>query len=249
MTDGAHKKGNSEFPQLKETRIRLSDGTRLAALVAKQKTARQDLSAIVFCHGFCGDKTENGLFQDAAQVLIRAGYSVVLYDWRGLGHSDGEFDKTTLDWHVRDYVEVIEWSKKYFRIESKALCGLGFSLGAVLIAQAIRSGTDLGAAVFWSPAIRPAVSMWPRYNTPELREQLRANGYILKPETNTKLGHPILDSLRDTDLGKGAFEIGLPLLVCHGTSDSRIPVRDSREAFKLTKKTPVGGVALWPFPL
>ncbi len=71
--------------------------------------------------------------------------------------------------------------------------------------------------------------MWPRYNVSEIWRQINARGTAQKQGSTVLLGGPILKSLRDTDLGPQAFSPGVPLLVCHGTGDSRISHLHSRE--------------------
>ena len=97
---------------------------------------------------------------------------------------------------------------------------VGFSLGAAVIGLALRQQHDLTSVVYLSPASRPKESMWPRYEA--LWSQVKAHGVVEKPGSDVRLGRPILESLRDTDLGPRAFDLEVPLLVCHGTADARV---------------------------
>ncbi len=223
----------TEGPQGWEpVRIPAAGGVCLSGLLGYPPQLKNaDLQAVILVHGFAAEKTENGLFSEIGDLLLRSGYAVLMYDWRGLGESDGDFSRTTIGTHSSDFDNVVKWLDKTCGLESTRFCAIGFSLGAALVVSALKNGLKLGAASFWSPAVRPRLSMWPRYNTPALRAELRANGFVIKPETDVELGRQILHSLRDTDLGLDAFSIGLPLLVCHGTDDSRIPVEHSRKVF------------------
>ena len=213
-------------------RIPTSDRTLLSGFLGcpKQST-RSALQAVVLVHGFAAERTENGLFTEVGDLLLRSGHIVLMYDWRGLGESEGDFSQTTIGSHTSDFQSVVKWLVRACGLTSTQCCAVGFSLGAALVARALQNGTTLGASSFWSPAVRPRVSMWPRYNTPELQNELKAKGFILKPENQVRLGTRILHSLRATDLGLRAFALGLPLLVCHGTDDSRIPIEHSRQVF------------------
>jgi alpha-beta hydrolase superfamily lysophospholipase len=163
--------------------------------------------------------------------LFDAGYLVAMYDWRGLGASEGDFSNTTLGTHSSDFRQVVGWLHRSCGIAPADLCLVGFSLGAALVVRAVRQGLRPGACSLWSPAVRPRLSMWPRYGSPEKRAELRTTGYVLKPENGVRLGRPILRSLRATDLGPNAFALGVRLLVCHGTDDARIPIEHTREVF------------------
>jgi pimeloyl-ACP methyl ester carboxylesterase len=94
---------------------------------------------------------------------------------------------------------------------------------------ALRRRLELEAVAYLSPAVRPHLSMWPRYNTGQIQRELAKRGVVEKPGSSVLLGRPILESLRDTDLGPRAFELDVPLLVCHGTEDSRIDCSHSRK--------------------
>jgi alpha-beta hydrolase superfamily lysophospholipase len=207
--------------------IPASDGTRLAAEIWPAMSP-QSRRAVVFVHGFCGNRRENGLFEKLAAECSANGLHAVLYGWRGLAPSRGDFPSTSLADHVADFKRVLQWTRERFRTEVPSLSAVGFSLGAAVIGRALRDGTELGSVVYLSPAVRPRLSMWPRYNTPDIRRELAKRGVVEKPGTSILLGRGMLSSLRDTDLGPNAFKAEAPLLVCHGTADTRIDCSHSR---------------------
>jgi dipeptidyl aminopeptidase/acylaminoacyl peptidase len=212
--------------------VRARDGVRLSGWLGwPGQPNSASLQAVVMVHGFAAERTENGLFTEVGVALVRSGYAVLMYDWRGRGESEGDFSRTTLESHTADFRSVVRWLRRESGLESTRYCAVGFSLGAALVGLALRGGLRLGASAFWSPAVRPCLSMWPRYNTPELRQELEQKGFLFKPDNNARLGREILLSLQTTDLGLNAFALGLPLLICHGTEDARIPIDHSRQVF------------------
>lgn len=200
---------------------------RLAADVWPSRVSSR--GAVVFVHGFCGGRAENGLFHKLAAACSARGFHAVLYDWRGIGLSEGNFTSTGLDDHVADFKRVVEWTRAHFGSEAPSLSAVGFSLGAALIGSAVRDGMDLGSVAYLSPAVRPRHDMWPRYNTPEIMRELSEHGVVKKPGSSVFLGEEILESLRETDLGPRAFDLETPLLVCHGSADTRIDCASSRK--------------------
>lgn len=206
--------------------VMTADGLRLAAAVLPAAT-RRSRGAVIFVHGFCGNRDENGLFDTLAEHCAAAGFDTVRYDWRGIGDSEGEFPATCLDDHVADFEQVVEWTRAHFA-GACAVHAVGFSLGAAVVGLALKRQMQLQAVAYLSPAVRPSVSMWPRYDRPDLWRELDRRGVVEKPGSSVLLGQAILGSLRDTDLGPQAFDLDVPLLVCHGTNDARIDCSHSR---------------------
>jgi alpha-beta hydrolase superfamily lysophospholipase len=205
-----------------------ADGTELAAEV-HAPPSRDTRGAVVFVHGFCGDKGENGLFHALATRCVATGFAAVLYDWRGLADSEGDFPSSTLNDHTSDFEQVAQWTKARFGARSKSLHAVGFSLGAAVIGLALRQQLKLTSVAYLSPAARPVQSMWPRYSGEQLWSELAIHGVVKKPGSSVLLGRAILESLRDTDLGPRAFDLKVPLLVCHGTGDVRIDCSHTRK--------------------
>lgn len=219
--------------------IPVADGSRLDAFVSLPTApGRGPFGAVVMVHGFASEKRENGLFQKLSASLNKRGYLVVMYDWRGLGQSEGTFS-TTLEEHSRDFRDVVQWLSTRYSLSPSNICALGFSLGCGLIGLEMKKGLKVGGAIYLSPAVRPRFDMWPRYSSLLQRIELFIKGKIAKPGTGLTLGREIVHSLRDTDLGKEAFDLGVPLLVCHGTADQRIPIKTSRVCFDNAGTAPV----------
>jgi hypothetical protein len=84
----------AEAPAVPPVSIRADDGVRLAADV-ERSDAGASRGTIVFVHGFCGNRAENGLFRTLSRRAGEAGFDTVSYDWRGIGESDGHFPETT----------------------------------------------------------------------------------------------------------------------------------------------------------
>lgn len=218
--------------QPENIKIPVSDNIKLDGLVNNPKgSAQQNIRLIILVHGFAAEKTENGLFSEVSSKLTENGYFVIQYDWRGLGNSEGDFVEANLKTHINDFKKVVQWIEESISVSCSEICAVGFSLGATIVAKAIADGLKFGAASFWSPAIRPSVAMWPRYNTEDYKKQLISEGFITKSENKVKIGKAILESLRKTDIHNSIFKTNIPLLVCHGSNDMRIPIDETRKAF------------------
>lgn len=239
-TDEARRAGRTRTAE-KEWRLReplegrsmcapipTTDGTELSAEVYEPQPEKTR-GVIIFVHGFGGNKGENGLFHTLAGRCVEEGFAAVLYDWRGIAESGGDFPSSTLEDHKSDFERVVEWAKAEFATSLDSLHAVGFSLGAAVIGLSAQR-RKLASVVYLSPASRPGKSMWPRYE--ELWGEIEADGVIEKPGSDVLLGRPILESLRDTDLGPEAFDLEVPLLVCHGTADTRIKYTYTEELLR-----------------
>jgi len=230
MTLVADTKGDSTTPRVGSSThlVEVRDGTSLVAVVDHAKKNKSRATALVLVHGFAGNRDENGLFSRTAQAITALGYDVVRYDCRGIRQSTGSYGDSSLEDHAADFAEVVDWARDYVR--ASRVIAVGFSLGAALVGIALRSHLcALDGVVYWAPAVRPRLSIWPRYNTGEISEQLRARGFIEKGPDKVSVGRPMLDSIRNTDLGPTAFENAVPTLVCHGTEDAKICVDFSEQ--------------------
>ncbi len=209
--------------KIRVERVMMKDGLSLA--VEENSPQDNPLGWVLLVHGFAGNRSENGLFDAMAESFVKNGFVVLRYDWRGIGESEGAFANTPLATHVEDLIVLHKWIvTRYETIPSSAV---GFSLGAALLGLAHPLSFD--RLVYLSPAVRPNLSMWPRY---ESLWAATATSPVLKEGASIYLGRPILESLRDTDLGEKAFDRDVPLLVCHGTGDTRVSHEFSQRAFE-----------------
>ena len=208
--------------------ITTGDGIRIAADLNRARTS-VPRGAIVFVHGFCGNRSENGLFRDLSAYAAIAGFHALSYDWRGIGESDGWFPETTIDDHVADFESVVDWARSRIDDEALPIHVVGFSLGAAVVGLALGRGERFQSLAYLSPAVRPRRSMWPRYDTPDIRRELAKSGVVAKPDSSMLLGRAMLEALREIDLGPDAFNVSVPLLVCHGTADTRIDCAHTQE--------------------
>ncbi len=222
--------------QKKKVWINTDDGISLAAEIGKPNTG-QFRGVVLFVHGFGGNKYENGLFTLLMEHCVSAGYRTLVYDWRGIGDSEGEFHSSVIKQHALDFNRVVRWASSNLGGPDKPIHAVGFSLGAALVGLTLPINTDLSRIVYLSPAVRPRISMWPRYSyeNKKLWRSIERKGLVQKPGSKVLLGKKILESLRETDLGDRAFDIDVPLLVCHGAEDTCISCSHSQSLVRNRK--------------
>lgn len=91
-------------------------------------------------------------FRKLADLLMKAGFDVLRFDYRGTGDSAGELADTT----PSQWAEDIERAVRELKDVSGArkLSAVGFRMGALCLAQAAGQGLSLDSLVMWEPVVR-----------------------------------------------------------------------------------------------
>lgn len=108
------------------------------------------------CHGFTGNCSEHGLFDDFADIAADHGYYVVRFDFVGSGRSEGDFARNT---NLEGWREDVLTAARYIRqrcTDIDQVITLGISLGAAAAIQALDSD-EISAAVGWAPVLFPEI--------------------------------------------------------------------------------------------
>ena len=203
--------------------VKANDGAVLSGWLLTPQ--RPNGSAVLLLHGV-GDTRAGSL--SAAGFLLRAGYTALLPDCRGHGASGGGF----ISYGIRETGDVRTWANWLFDHRPIArLYGWGASMGAAILLQSLPVEPRFRAVVADSPfatfeevaydrlaqvsgICRPA--FWPVVNIGLLYTRAR---YGL----NLRQASPA-DAVRATRV---------PILLIHGTRDTHIPMRHSRELHAL----------------
>lgn len=205
------------------------NGEKLAGIIEIPKNPNSVVLLMV--HGFACDKNENGLFVEAARKALDYGYTVFRYDCRGLGESEGTFENTTLQDHVNDFQDAIDYIAHHNSVthsKNLEIGVIGFSLGATIAIMG--NSSRIKSLVLWSPALYPHTDMWPRYNIAPIKAEIEEHGYFIKD--GKKVGPRLLNDLRDSDLVPYIERVKCPTLIVHGSADQKIRMESSEVGIK-----------------
>jgi pimeloyl-ACP methyl ester carboxylesterase len=217
------KKRMNDFPT-SEKKVRIaSDGLILAG---RHTILSATSPVVVLSHGFAGNKDEKGLFLDARDFFAGHGLSVLRFDFRGCGESEGDFQTVTLtDW-TRDLLNVVKYLRSLNQSGATGAIGLvGFSLAAGVAVLA--NSKDIDGYAFWSPAVYTDRDMSPRYQIEEILQHVDNYGWFEK--SGLRVGTQLLYELAGNSIQAALHSFRQPVLVVHGTDDQRIPFTSSQE--------------------
>ncbi|KUK65082.1 MAG: Hydrolase [Desulfotomaculum sp. 46_80] len=107
-------------------------------------------SVVITCHGLSGTKSGGGKAIDMGKELNRKGWSVFLFDFTGLGDSEGIFEEMTLTRQIDDLTCAVDWcvGKGFKRIVTQ---GRSFG-GTTAICQAAADKRVKGVCTWSAPA-------------------------------------------------------------------------------------------------
>jgi dipeptidyl aminopeptidase/acylaminoacyl peptidase len=225
----AHQLGVSWNP----VQIAAEDGARLDGWLFTPP--HPNGSGVILMHGV-GD-TRMGM-TGHAPFLLRAGYTVLLPDSRGHGASGGAI----ITYGVRESGDVHRWADVLLRAGVDRLYGLGQSMGAAILLQALPHEPRFRALVAACP-----FSSFPEIAMDRLEQHDVPTRAVSWPVVTMGLAYARLrygvnlwsaspaDALRATHV---------PVLLIHGADDDNIRPRHSRE---LHAANP-GATELWEVP-
>ncbi len=105
----------------------------------------------VFCHPFAEEKLwAHRVYVNLARKLADRGYTVLRFDYRGYGDSEGDFEDFSIDDQLADINRAINLlSEKHPQLESVGLLGLRY--GALLAALVAENNEQVNHLVLWDP--------------------------------------------------------------------------------------------------
>ncbi len=183
--------------------------------------------ALLLTHCFtCGKDLP--LYRGLAAGLAERGFPTLRFDLTGLGQSEGDFSRTTLETNVEDVRRALAELRAQL---GEPLGAIGHSLGGTATLLAAPTLPSLAAlAVLASPAEPAGLE---RRLGRDVRAEAEAQGSaaIEVGGRPFRVGRELLDSLHGLGLGARLAALGRPLLFLHGTLDHTVPIEDSEALF------------------
>jgi len=216
-----------EFPNRNRRTLR---GMLHLPVSAAQKPA----GAVVFFHGFTGDRRESHwIFVKCARALANLGIASLRFDFYGSGESDGDFREVTLSGEIADGRAAVAVLRDQPGIDPERVALVGLSMGGA-VAASLAAAVDARALVLWSALAR----------TTRLRDLAKqaARKISGKPgaiEYNAReLSPRFFEDVLKVDPIRHLARYNGPTLIIHPEKDEHIPVSHAQAFYQASHGEP-----------
>lgn len=183
---------------------------------------------VVMLHGWAMGKVGNPQFTfvRAAREFCRRGFSVLRFDFRGVGDSEGSFDDYTQKSMIEDFASALEFLKTLKQVDSRRIGVLGWSMGgstAILGAPGVK---EVKCVVSWaSPA--DDSDLWPPAQLEELKKRKK-----MIIDLNSGLATTWKPGETNYKPYKEIRKLRVPVLIINGTEDTLVYPNQAEKLYK-----------------
>ena len=199
-----------------------------------KKRRGKGIPAVVFCHGFTGNKVEaHRIFVKMARALEQKAIASLRFDFRGCGDSGGDFMNTTVMDEVEDTDCAIDFIKRRPGIDEERIGLIGLSLGGAVAAYAAGQHPEVKALALWAPAadlVEEEKQIREEKDIPEIKK-LKAVDYY-----GTLVGRSFINQIPRVQPLQAITRYRGAALIIQGTKDDSVPLGHSLGFYRAMKK-------------
>ncbi|MBD3313016.1 alpha/beta fold hydrolase [Candidatus Woesearchaeota archaeon] len=184
--------------------------------------------AVIICHTF-HDNKDNELIFNLWDVISRAGFAVLRFDFSGRGESQGNFRDLTISQEIDDIDSAFRFMDSSEQIDSDRIGIVGHSMGGI-DAVLFSSGSRKVKALVTIAARADTKEFIDSYFDKYQQDEWKRKGYVQMHNLN-EISSEFLHDAENHDIIKSIKAIRCPVLIMHGTDDPRVPFQDARELF------------------
>jgi dipeptidyl aminopeptidase/acylaminoacyl peptidase len=210
-----------------DVEFRASDGLALRGWWIPRQGARR---AIVAVHGAAGTRLS---FLALAPLLHGAGYSLLLFDSRGHGESDGPNVGAAFASGYLDVLAAAQFAREAPGIEKVAALGASQGASSALLAGGLADELDAVVAQAGGTSLFDLLRA-----IPDLRDVADFQIDVIAAIAKWRIGSPA-SSIFDRDAGPIAVVDRIsptPLLIIHGSNDEQVPLSQGRTLFERARE-------------
>lgn len=202
-----------------------NEGQRIASML-HVPPGSEPHPGILVLHGFSNDRMEHHfLLVKAARALAQAGFTVLRFDFRGSGESEGRFQDVTIPGEISDALTVFRWFAERPEVDPERLGVLGLSMGGCVGAHLAGADSRVKALALWAAVADPLGLMDELAQDRPLPPPLgwRSDGTL--DIGGLLVGPDFLRTLPEVDPIAALHSYWGPALIVHGTEDPTVPTR------------------------
>jgi dipeptidyl aminopeptidase/acylaminoacyl peptidase len=224
-TDSLKVKGMEKFE------VKNPSGQRIVGIIDKPK-GKPPFETLIFCHGFKGFK-EQKYIEYIANFLSKRGICVVRFDsTNGIGESGGDIFDVTAGHYLEDLEMVFNWVKNQNFVKKKALSIGGASFGGMVAVLFAAKSPPIKSLILQSPAFKPKEL----HKDVDLKKWQK-QGYLIfhshSKNIDVRVGYQFYAEGLKYDMEEAAARIKVPTLIIHGTKDTSVPLRQSKDLIEV----------------
>ncbi|MEO2151650.1 MAG: alpha/beta fold hydrolase, partial [Thermococcus sp.] len=107
---------------------------------------------VIPLHGYTRSRWDKVYMKQTIEFLLKEGYSVLVFDFRAHGKSEGKFT-TVGERELIDVLSAVDWLKRNHPEKAEKIGLVGFSMGAVVTIRALAEDERITCGVADSPPI------------------------------------------------------------------------------------------------
>ncbi len=188
--------------------------------------AKENSPIAIICHGWAANRMFPYFLVKASFELAKNNISVLRFDFRGSGESEGEWEKQTITSMIKDLKAAIDFLEDYKKVNINKIAVIGHSQGAYVAFLAAARDKRIKCLTSWMGKLSDlkdflSKSRWKEY---ERRGYLEFMGIKISKEY-------IEDSLKYS-LKRDVKKIKVPSLFIYGEKDDWVYPADYFEVYK-----------------
>jgi dipeptidyl aminopeptidase/acylaminoacyl peptidase len=194
--------------------IKSKNGNKLACLVSKPDTKAEGL--VVSSQGF-GSTKNKPTYQFLLNELPKLGFIVVVFEFQGLGESEGKFEEKTETRDLEDLKAVVDYAYNSFEFDKEKFFVYGASFGGFTALNLTLEDNRIKGLVLKCP-----VSEFEKVYV-SLREKRK---YMMDFDNFYEDG-------KKYDVHSKASQIKIPIKIIHGDADITVSIEQSKKLASL----------------
>lgn len=182
-------------------------------------------SLLIMCHGWGFNKlgTWQGLFLKAAREFCKKGFSVLRFDFRGSGDSNGEFEEQTVETMLDDLDCILDnLGKDYSRIGL-----IGHSVGGKIAVLKAAEDKRIKCLALWSAAASHNYAF-----ASDFVDEVRSRKRLLFVDSGLWINEKQLNSYLKNDGFKAIRKVRMPLIIVNGSEDLSVFPSHAKKLYK-----------------